>query len=454
MTDQPSRTRTERLRAAALWLRDSALGGLGYAIVLTVATAGWAASFIGLHQFGVEHMHLSNNTAWLVPLTFDGAPAGLSIVVMRASTNGRTALVWRLLVVGFTGLSSWINYMHITDPTGRWVAAFMPPSAVILFEGLMSEARAAAVRRLRELGELSAARPRLHPLRWFFDRAGTLDLYRRYVLGLPLPGELTEAGKPQHVICAGPTGLLFLRRPMPLKYTAPAAPAGVVGTRIENAASLFGYAHASVVYFITNGSRVKIGTTQNLRKRVSTLCLRVDDIALVLHGDQTYERSLHERFAEHRAGDTEWFALAGDLAAFVAAGGDRTALAPVAESAPETPAPVASPAPTTGDSEAVSERQEKLDAGDSKAASSAPNGRQRTPRASAGGKRTARRSMTEWVDLAAPVFHAEFERLRRQPTGDEFAEAIKKARLGTVSASTAKNIRAEILDRAELPVLD
>lgn len=174
-------TRLQRIRDAALWCRDTALGGLGYTLVLTVAAAGWAASFIGLHDFGTTHMGLTTDAAWLVPITFDGAPAGLSIVVARASTHGRPALVWRLLIVSFTGLSSWINYQHIDDPLGRTVAAFMPPSAVILFEGLMSEARAAAQRRLgRQI-------PRLHPLRWVFDRTGTLDLYRRYILDLPLP---------------------------------------------------------------------------------------------------------------------------------------------------------------------------------------------------------------------------------------------------------------------------
>lgn len=174
-------TRLQRTRDAALWCRDSLLGGIGYTIVLTVAAAGWAASFIGLHDFGITHMGLSTDAAWLVPITFDGAPAGLSIVVARASTHGRPALVWRLLIVAFTGLSSWINYQHIDDELGRTVASFMPPSAVILFEGLMSEARAAAQRRL------GRAIPRLHPLRWAFDRKGTLDLYRRHILGLPLP---------------------------------------------------------------------------------------------------------------------------------------------------------------------------------------------------------------------------------------------------------------------------
>lgn len=65
-----------------------------------------------------------------------------------------------------------------------------------------------------------------------------------------------------------------------------------------------------------------------------------------------------------------------------------------------------------------------------------------------------RRSMTEWVDLTESIFHAEFKRLKRNPSGSEFADAIEKAGHGRVSDSTAKSIRTEILDRAPLPSLD
>lgn len=84
----------------------------------------------------------------------------------------------------------------------------------------------------------------------------------------------------------------------------------------------------------------------------------------------------------------------------------------------------------------------------------APARRQRAPRPAA--KKalpSGRRSMDEWVELAGPIFHSELQRLRRQPTAIEFAEAIKKAKLGSVSVSTAKNIRTEILDRTDLPQL-
>ncbi|MFI5814947.1 DUF2637 domain-containing protein [Streptomyces sp. NPDC051643] len=184
----------DRARTAALWLRDTGLGAFGFALVLVVAASGWAASFIGLHKFGMEHMGLTDTTAWLVPITFDGAPAGLSIVVARAATHGRPATVWRLLIVAFTGLSSWINYEHIEDHLGRIVASFMPPSAVILFEGLMSEARQAAIRQRRAIDGTAPA-PRLHPARWLFAPWNTLMIVRRYVLWLGLPEGLQSAAE-------------------------------------------------------------------------------------------------------------------------------------------------------------------------------------------------------------------------------------------------------------------
>lgn len=64
-----------------------------------------------------------------------------------------------------------------------------------------------------------------------------------------------------------------------------------------------------------------------------------------------------------------------------------------------------------------------------------------------------RRSLTEWVAVTGPIFHAEFNRLKRQPTADEFATAIERAGLGKVGTTTAKNIRAEILDRTDVPAL-
>ncbi|WP_052432828.1 GIY-YIG nuclease family protein [Streptacidiphilus carbonis] len=95
--------------------------------------------------------------------------------------------------------------------------------------------------------------------------------------------------------------------------------AGTPGVRVADVAALLGSAHPPIVYFVQNGDRVKIGTSQNLKRRIDTLCLRMEDVLLVVHGNARTERDLHLRFAEQRVGATEWFDLAGDVAQYLAA---------------------------------------------------------------------------------------------------------------------------------------
>lgn len=106
-------------------------------------------------------------------------------------------------------------------------------------------------------------------------------------------------------------------REAPIKKQLPTEPAGPVGEEIEDIDDLFNHSHAPIVYFLRNGTRVKIGTTRNLRRRVAGLALRPDDVIRVEHGGQDYEQSLHARFDEHRVGNTEWFELRGELAAYL-----------------------------------------------------------------------------------------------------------------------------------------
>lgn len=172
--------------------RDVLLAGLAvtaYLLMLIVSGSGWGGSFVGLHDFAREHMGLANGPAWFVPVTFDGAAAGLSLVVVTAALHGRAAGKWLLMIVGFTGLSSWINWVHIADHRGRVVSALLPIAAVLLFEALMSEVRAAYARRV---GKEHA---RLHPLRWLFDFRGTLAIVRARVLEIELPTELAAAAE-------------------------------------------------------------------------------------------------------------------------------------------------------------------------------------------------------------------------------------------------------------------
>jgi hypothetical protein len=127
---------------------------------------------------------------------------------------------------------------------------------------------------------------------------------------------------------------------------------------------------------------------------------------------------------------------------------------PVASEAPHSVAtepPVGAPSvaassPPVGDTSA--------DSSSAKTTAKKPTVGGRRQARSVAKKKAARRPLDEWVEIAGPVFHSEFARLRRNPTANEFATAIGEAGLGLVSDSTAKNIRAEILDRTELPALD
>jgi len=75
--------------------------------------------------------------------------------------------------------------------------------------------------------------------------------------------------------------------------------------------------HAPVVYFIRNGNRIKIGTSTELKRRIRTLALRAENVALLLDGDRHRERQLHHQFADLRIGNSEWFAYEAPLTDYV-----------------------------------------------------------------------------------------------------------------------------------------
>ncbi|GAA2217989.1 hypothetical protein GCM10010400_75010 [Streptomyces aculeolatus] len=76
-------------------------------------------------------------------------------------------------------------------------------------------------------------------------------------------------------------------------------------------------AHASVVYFIQNGNRVKIGHTTRLPNRLATLTLRKTNVLLLLQGGSELESALHARFQQARVDRTEWFRTTQELLTFI-----------------------------------------------------------------------------------------------------------------------------------------
>lgn len=76
--------------------------------------------------------------------------------------------------------------------------------------------------------------------------------------------------------------------------------------------------HDPIVYFIRNGSRIKIGWTTNLTARLSSLALPRSAVELRLDGGPELETVMHARFARARVGRTEWFEATAELEAFIA----------------------------------------------------------------------------------------------------------------------------------------
>lgn len=108
---------------------------------------------------------------------------------------------------------------------------------------------------------------------------------------------------------------------------------GSDGTPVADPQALIGQMHGPIVYFLSNGNRVKIGTSRNLASRISTLCLRPEDLLFALHGGHGVEAALHQRFTEQRVGNSEWFEIAGPLAEYIA---EQTGqLLPASPDAPE-----------------------------------------------------------------------------------------------------------------------
>jgi hypothetical protein len=66
-----------------------------------------------------------------------------------------------------------------------------------------------------------------------------------------------------------------------------------------------------VVYYIRFDDRMKIGTSSNLRQRMSRLWH--DELVALERGGRARERMRHAQFAQWRMGKSEWFELSSEL---------------------------------------------------------------------------------------------------------------------------------------------
>ena len=146
---------------------ETIIGRLGYVLLVVVSIVSWSLSARHLHAWGMKDLHEKSGAAWLIPATFDLAPLGLSLVVFQARQKGRGAIMWRLFIVSFTGVSSWINWTWTAqDSAGsRLIAASLPVAAVVLFEALTWQVHRDAMDKVYDGKPI----PRVPIFAWFVD---------------------------------------------------------------------------------------------------------------------------------------------------------------------------------------------------------------------------------------------------------------------------------------------
>lgn len=217
MTNSETTIRTDAQRASS----SRKLGRLSLIPTAAAAVAGWSASFIGLHGFAVRQMAgFTADTAWLVPGAFDLSAFGSTVLVYRASINGRSGFRSRVMMYLFTALSAWINWIHQTSGAARFVACVLPVAAVIVFDGLAAEYRAdweadhgRKAFRMR-LGLLL--------LRRMVDKEGTRAAFREQITAIPVSALV---GLGADLATAGPAEVTIPQPRPELEQPAPASPA-------------------------------------------------------------------------------------------------------------------------------------------------------------------------------------------------------------------------------------
>jgi hypothetical protein len=282
---------------------------LGTVPILAIATAfasGWS-----LYDLG-RHFHMPGWAAWAVFALIDVVWFQSAIVVIKNQDSPHRAIEAHQRMQRMFAVSVAANFTHGLILFGLTVNGFVAGAVFALFpigfKAAFSNAFPDYVKRARKSGYGAE-----------LDRAFHTEILMRVMSGVD-QAKTELAGPPlvAHAVVREqePTPLPT-SPPGPVKPQPALEPAGPVGEEIEDIDDLLTHAHAPVVYFLRNGTRVKIGTTRNLRSRIARLALRPDNVMRVEHGGQDHEQSLHARFNEHRVGNTEWFELRAELADYL-----------------------------------------------------------------------------------------------------------------------------------------
>ena len=149
--------------------------GLGLLVVV-----GFVASYETLRDLAATEAGFSPWLAALVPLSFDLGIVILSLRVVLAAHEGRTATVTRLLVATLALASVAANVAAAATVTGQLLHAVPPAMFVVCFETVIVAARRHALQRL---GLRPAVSPHVRPLVWVLAPRATWTAWRDAVLG-------------------------------------------------------------------------------------------------------------------------------------------------------------------------------------------------------------------------------------------------------------------------------
>lgn len=142
------------------WPDRAAAAVVGAGVVLLVFV-GFTASYATLRDLAVSAGRFSPWLAPIVPLSFDLGIVVLSLKVVLAAREGRSAVLLRLLVAGLSASTVVTNASAAPTLIGRLLHAIPPAMFVVCFESVTGSARRGAMRAQGAAVTVPSVRPLL-----------------------------------------------------------------------------------------------------------------------------------------------------------------------------------------------------------------------------------------------------------------------------------------------------
>jgi len=241
MTSTPDRadsTQTDSGRQRLGGRLDQAVDVATATGITVLIVVGFATSYRTLRDLAVVQGGYPLWLAPAVPLSFDLGIVVLSLKVIRAAREGRSAPVMRLLVAALSTATVVANASAAGTLTAQLLHAVPPAMFVICFESVVVTARRRALTRM---GLVPEPLPRLRIAQWLLAPRVSWRAWRELVLNdrtvtaaHPKPGLLARSMSGKNAVAtAGPRSPARRRS---ARRTTPARSTGPIDERLRNRA--------------------------------------------------------------------------------------------------------------------------------------------------------------------------------------------------------------------------